>query len=120
MLKLPATTTTHEYFPLKGGLDTMSPPLTLSPGIAQEAVNWECAVEGGYRRTDGYERYDGHTEPHNALYYTLPATITGSWVSGNTITGMTSGATAIVLTNNANGFIVTNLYTLHSSIYFTQ
>ena len=106
-LKLPASTTTIDYFPLKGGLNTMSPPLTLLPGIAQDAVNWECAVEGGYRRVDGYERFDGRAEPHSALYYTLPATITGVWVAGNTITGLTSGATAIVLTSNIKGFIVT-------------
>ena len=106
-LRLPATTTTYDYFPLKGGLNMMSPPLTLPPGVALDAINWECAVTGGYRRIAGYERFDGHTEPHTGLYYTLPATITGAWATGNTLTGLVSGATAVILTSNANGFIVT-------------
>jgi len=85
----------------------MSPPLTLPPGFVQDSVNWEAVVSGGYRQGVRYERFDGRLEPHDAVYYTLPATITGAWVVGNTITGLTSGATAVILTNNINGFIVT-------------
>lgn len=106
-MRLPATTTRTDYFAFKGGLDLSSPPLTLPPGFAQDALNYEASVNGGYRRIGGYERYDGRAEPHDALYYTLPAAITGTWAAGNTITGATSGATAVVLTSNANGFIVT-------------
>ena len=87
----------------------MTPPLSLSPGAVLEGVNWECAVDGGYRRVDGYERFDGQTEPNTALYHTLPAAITGAWVEGNTVTGLTSGATAVILTNNITGFIVTRI-----------
>ena len=64
-------------------------------------------MTGGYRRIGGYERFDGRTEPHKGVYSTLPATITGTWAAGNTITGLTSGATAVILTSNVNGFIVT-------------
>jgi hypothetical protein len=100
--------TTHtDYFPFNGGLDLMTPPLTLPPGTAQDAMNYECVIQGGVRRTGGYEAYDGRFEPHNAVYSTLPATITGSWADGNTITGLTSGHTAVILTSNENGFIVT-------------
>jgi len=77
------------YVALAGGLDGIHSPVVMSDGRMIGAENYE-EVFGlqGYRRIYGYERYDGHTQPHTAQYYTI-AFITGSAViaAGDTITG---------------------------------
>jgi hypothetical protein len=86
----------YELVTLGGGLDLVTPSLSLAPGVARSAVNFECSITGGYTRVAGYERFDGRTSPSDATYTTLTAAITGSIVAGNTITGATSGATGVV------------------------
>lgn len=95
-----------DYFALDGGFDIMTPPLTMPAGKAVRAQNFEIAETGGYRRIGGYERYDGQASPSKQFYYTLPATITGSWAAGNTLTGATSGATTTVIGAVSAGFLV--------------
>lgn len=51
-----------------GGLDLLTPTLRLQPGVLRDAINFECAQQGGYRRIDGYERYDGRFSPSNASF----------------------------------------------------
>lgn len=97
MLKLPATTQDDDYIPLRGGLDLLTPTLQLKPGVARDARNFEASITGGYRRIDGYERFDGRANPSDATYQTLLANVTGSIAVGNTITGVTSGATGRVI-----------------------
>lgn len=46
-----------------GGLDQITPTLSLKNGFAKFAMNYECGVTGGYRRIDGFERFDGHLSP---------------------------------------------------------
>lgn len=86
----------YELIRLGGGLDQVTPTLSLPPGVVRSAVNFECSITGGYTRIAGYERYDGRPNPSDASYSTLTATITGSIVAGNTIVGATSGATGVV------------------------
>lgn len=86
----------YELMRLGGGLDQVTPTLSLAPGTARNAVNFECSITGGYTRIAGYERFDGRTNPSDASYSTLTAAITGSIAAGNTITGATSGATGVV------------------------
>jgi hypothetical protein len=55
--------TAWETFPVevKGGLVTNISPLQqgiLSPGSARSLVNFEPSIEGGYRRIQGYNKYD--------------------------------------------------------------
>lgn len=95
-----------DYFAMKGGFDQMSPTLTVPPGRALYAQNFEVSNTGGYRRIEGYERYDGRPSPHDQSQYTIPATITGAWAAGNTLTGASSGATAIILGTTSDGFVV--------------
>jgi hypothetical protein len=84
-----------QYFPLAGGLDQVSPTLSLAAGMARDALNFECATTGGYTRIAGYERFDGRPAPSAAAYWTLTGELTGIAI-GNTITGQTSGATGVV------------------------
>lgn len=48
---------------LKGGLDQVTPTLTLAPGALRQCTNFEAAVTGGYNRIKGYERFDGNSGP---------------------------------------------------------
>lgn len=88
----------YEVIQLKGGLDQVTPTLGLKPGFAKEAVNFECAVTGGYSRVSGYERYDGQSKPSNAVYSAVTlATFTNTPSVGEAITGTPSGATGVVV-----------------------
>lgn len=97
------------YFALGGGLDLVSPPLAVAPGKCRDAQNYEVGVAGGYARIDGYERFSGQASPSNAIYYVLPCAITGSVVAGNTVTGVTTGATGVVIAVEASAIIITKL-----------
>lgn len=85
------------YTPFVGGLDIETPALHVPPGRLRASLNYECDIEGGYKRIVGYERFDGRTRPSDANYATMNVTITGSFAVGDTITGVTSGATAVVI-----------------------
>jgi hypothetical protein len=86
----------QEFFPLGGGLDLLTPAIALGPGRCFDAQNYEPEIAGGYRRLDGYERYDGRTSPTTVSYWVLPAAV-GTLAVGNTVTGVTSAATGLVL-----------------------
>lgn len=109
MKQLPPVPIKMDYFTCKGGLNQTSPPLTMPPGFAVDAVNFECAVTGGYSRVSGYERIDGQPAPSAALYYTIPCSTAGTWTLGDTVTGATSGATATYLATSSQGLIVTDV-----------
>ena len=87
-----------QYFPLVGGIDAESAQLSLKPGIAIGALNYESSALEGYERIGGFERFDGRFRPSDAAYQVFGAEATFGNVSvGATITGQTSGATAKVL-----------------------
>ena len=87
----------QDYYPMVGGLDLETPAIAMKPGKCLDAMNYEPEISGGYRRIDGYERYSGKTSPSSATYSTMTATLTGTVAVGDTITGLTSSATAKVL-----------------------
>ncbi len=89
----------QDYYPLGGGLDLMSPAISIAPGMVISSQNYEPAISAGYRRIDGYEAFDGRASPTAASYWILNTALTGSVVVGNTVTGSTSGATGVVLFN---------------------
>lgn len=98
-----------DSFPLKGGLDQVTPRFQIQPGAARDAQNFECDVEGGYTMAQGYERFDGRPKPSDALHYQLLATITGAFAVGDTLTGATSGATGKILTSTTGSFILSRV-----------
>lgn len=106
-MKMP--TVQQEYFPLGGGLDLVSPQIALNPGVLFDAQNYEPDATGGYSRIDGYERFDGRTSPTAAGYWLMEANITGALAVGNTITGLTSSATAKVLEIVGSNLIIGRL-----------
>lgn len=91
--------TISQLFRLADGLNLVDPHITLAPGVATVLKNMECLVNGGYRCADGYERFDGREKPSAATYTVLTFTLGGNRevIVGDTITGVTSGATGLVV-----------------------
>lgn len=86
-------------FILQGGMDEVSQPLTIAPGRVLACANHEVTGTG-YRRTDGFERFDGRASPTDFPFYLLDFTSGSTAIlSGDTIVGALSGATGIVLTD---------------------
>ncbi len=91
-------TVTPKQAVLDGGLDMISPPGYAKPGTVRFGLNYELEFGGGYRRLGGFERYDGRFQPHLAAYAAMQAAAPYSGVVvGNTVTGLTSGATGRVI-----------------------
>jgi hypothetical protein len=98
-MRLPRVPVKSEYTRFHGGLDQESPALSISPGALLKGMNYVARPEGGYERIDGYERYSGKTSPSAGVYYYAPCTFTdGGPAVGDTITGVTSGSTGVVIT----------------------
>ena len=97
----------YELIHLNGGLDQVTPTLSLPPGFARRAANFECSINGGYTRIAGYERYDGHASPSAANYNVLVCAITGTVAVGDTVTGVTSAATGKVIARSGANVVLT-------------
>ncbi|MGL4868779.1 MAG: hypothetical protein ACRC48_00950 [Aeromonas veronii] len=54
---------------LGGGLDLATTPLAKAPGFAITAINVEPGITGGYRRTLGFDRFDGRPRPSKTKGY---------------------------------------------------
>lgn len=93
-MRMPAVA--YDVVDLKGGLDLVTPTLSLAPGVARASVNWECNVTGGYSTIQGYERFDGRSAPSSATAVSLSIAYANNPSLGQTVTGQTSGATGVV------------------------
>ncbi len=87
------------YFSMDGGVDLSVAPNQATPGLLRNSMNYERDEDQGYRRIDGYERFDGQALPSSSTYSTLnfDSGLTEPTV-GDTITGVDSGATGKLLT----------------------
>lgn len=56
------------YYPIEGGEDLITPPLSIHPGRLIFSKNYECDTQGRPRRIDGFERFDGQPSPSEATY----------------------------------------------------
>lgn len=97
----------YELIRLMGGLDQITPTLSLPSGVARRAANFECSINGGYTRISGYERYDGRPSPSSALYNILTCSLTASVSVGNSLLGGTSGATGKVIALSGSALVIT-------------
>jgi len=98
-----------DYVRFSGGLDVVTPPLEVPTGFCRDAQNYEIDINGGYKGITGYERFDGQAAPSDASYALLAVSITGAWAVGDTITGVTSGATAVIASATASYFVITKI-----------
>jgi len=106
-ITLPNTQKSSEFIQFKGGLDVVSPPITIPPGFIRAGQNIEEDIYGGYKSLSGYERFDGRPAPSAAVFSVLPFSTAGTVAVGNTITGATSGATGKVIAITSTEFILT-------------
>jgi hypothetical protein len=106
-LKMPPVQ--YDLIQLRGGLDQVTPTLSLPPGVARRAANFECSITGGYTRIAGYERFDGRPSPSAANYLILVCDITGSLEPNDLITGSVSAATAKVIAVAGSDVVITRV-----------
>ena len=86
-----------DSFIFAGGLDLVTPTLSLKPGAVRNSINFECAVAGGYARIEGYERVDGHARPSGDEFKLFQAgNMQPSLVLGANVVGVTSAATGVI------------------------
>lgn len=97
----------YELIRLQGGLDQVTPTLSLASGYARRAANFECSINGGYTRIAGYERFDGQSSPSAALYNLFQCTLSAAVAVGDTITGMSSTATGKVILVDGSTVVIT-------------
>lgn len=98
---------------LAGGLDQITPTLSLKNGFARFANNFECSVTGGYSRIEGYERFDGHTSPTDAAassdyQYLSFASFASTPAVGSTLTS-SSGATGAIAYVTGLDIVITKI-----------
>lgn len=84
---------------LDKGLNTVAPALLAEPGTLIDCLNYEMVSDVGYRRIDGYERYDGWIGGDLVDYYRVAVTINDAAV----VASLTPGQ---VLTNTATDLVV--------------
>ena len=97
----------YDQIKLGGGLDQVTPTLSLPPGVVRRAANFECSITGGYTRIAGYERFDGRPNPSDANYNLLLCTFVATVSVGNTINGTLSGATGVVIYVDLASIVIT-------------
>lgn len=86
-----------QHYPLQGGLNIVTPAIRVPSGHIIAGINYEPA-EKGYRRVDGFERYDGRTKPSDATYHVITFDAGSAAVAeGDVVTGATSAATGKAL-----------------------
>ncbi len=90
---------------IPGGLDLLTPNLSLQSGAARDIVNFEVSVNGGYSRIGGYERFNGMASPNDAAFTIVQvATFVNVPSIGDAIQQASSGATGTVaLVNDVPG-----------------
>jgi hypothetical protein len=108
-MPLQAPPVRYELIRLSGGLDQVTPTLSLPPGVARRAANFECSINGGYSRIAGYERFDGRPSPSSALYTLLTVTFSDSVANGTTLTGVSSSATGTVIATTETEIVLTKV-----------
>jgi len=86
-----------QFFPLQGGLNLITPAITMPSGSVIAAKNYE-PTERGYGLGPVFERIDGQPAPSAATYSVLNFDAgTAAIAEGDTVTGATSGATGKAL-----------------------
>lgn len=87
----------YNLIQLQGGLDLVTPTLSLPPGVARDSVNFEVSITGGYSRIPGYERYDGRPNPSDAIYNLLTVASVSGLAVGNTITNLAGTVSGVII-----------------------
>lgn len=107
-MKLPPVR--QELMIMAGGLDQTTPTLSLPPGFVRRGANFQCSINGGYSRIDGYWRFDGRPNPADAAYLAVTCELTATVAVGDTVEGSTSGTTGkVILIPDENTLVLTRV-----------
>ena len=112
MRKITYPPTSYDMIPCQGGWDVDTPTLSLPNGYVRDALNFEVShvKGGGYKRIEGYERFDGRAAPSSATFSLLQLesnVLASGQVPPEQIVGVPSGATAQLLWVASNYLVVT-------------
>lgn len=97
----------YDLINLGGGLDQVTPTMSIRSGVARRAANFECSINGGYTRIAGYERFDGLPSPSASVYNLFECTLTGAVAVGDELLGLASAATGKVIYVSGGTIVVT-------------
>jgi len=92
-----AKNTKASYYPLGGGLDVVTPVQSMNPGRVLGISNFEPSFNGGYRRIDGFERFDGQPKPSEQTFIGFEVSASEDIALASIVTGSISGATGEVV-----------------------
>ncbi len=92
---MPETKT--QYFPFGGGLDVVTPAISINPGRALSLNNFEPWFNGGYRRIPGFERFDGRPKPSAQNFVGFEVSASEDVSVDDVLTGAPSGASGTVI-----------------------
>ena len=82
----------------------MTPPILRDTGSLLDCLNYEISDTMGYRRCDGYERYDGFADGGNLNLYRMY--VSSSSFAGAIITGAALEDTSKLVPNRALGVVL--------------
>lgn len=121
-MKLPQVK--QKYVLLNGGLDLASPPIAKLSNSAITASNVEPMLNGGYRRTLGYDRFDGHSIPSESKgYYQLITDGLGAvtdyapytavtWAGGSGVYLFRDGVRFLIVADSVSSLIAGSVITI--------
>jgi hypothetical protein len=113
MAQAPRNSAVTTPYAFGGGLDQTSASIAVPGGRVIAGLNYEPVI-GGYERVQGHERTDGRLPSSmKASHLNIVGETSGGIFVGATITGDTSGATAVVVNRNTIAgvlsIVVTNI-----------
>jgi len=88
----------YDLIRLEGGLDQLTPSVSIPPGRLRDAQNFEISLYGGYTRVAGYERFDGRPSPSAAGWGAIVLNAVANVVVGETINDGANTAVVIAIT----------------------
>lgn len=97
----------YNLIQLQGGLDLVTPTLSLPSGVARDALNFEVSITGGYSRIPGYERFDGRPNPSDAIYNLLTVASASGLAVGDLIENVTSTVSGEIIDINDTTIVYT-------------
>lgn len=93
----------RDYYAFQGGLNLVDPFLSIRPGQLLACMNYEVYWRGGYRRVNGFERFDGRAQPSKATYQTVTTDGDDSNLSvGDNVSWGTGSGDVILMTSEGN------------------
>ena len=120
MIQIRTPPVRYDVFKLQGGLDLITPTLSLPPGVARDVQNFEVSTSGGYSRIAGYERYDGRTSPSSAVVTTITLSSVLGLTAGSSIKNLAGTVTGTVIAISGQNVLYTKAvgsFALGNAVY---